>query len=74
MFRPTVYHHGEWDKLFELGEQFIDLKADTKQVFYVWGHAYEFDIHNTWDRFEEFLQMMSNKKDISYVVGKDALL
>ena len=73
-FKPTVYHHAEWDKLFELGEKFLSLKADEKQVFYVWGHSYEFDIHNTWDRFEEFLRMMSGREDILYVTNKEALL
>ena len=73
-FRPSVYHHGEWDKLFELGEEFLNLKTDEKKVFYVWGHAYEFDIHNSWDRFEEFLKMMSQSKDIIYCTNKEALL
>lgn len=73
-FKPSVYHHGEWNKLFELGEKFLSLKADTKQIFYVWGHAYEFDIHNSWDRFEEFLKMMSGKSDITYATNKEALL
>jgi peptidoglycan/xylan/chitin deacetylase (PgdA/CDA1 family) len=73
-FKPSVYHHAEWDKLFELGERFLNLETDKKQVFYVWGHAYEFDIHDTWSRFEEFLQMMSGRKDIAYVTNKDALL
>lgn len=73
-FKPSVYHHGEWDKLFELGEQFLSLKTDEKKIFYVWGHSYEFDIHNTWDRFEEFLKMMSGKSDIAYLTNKEALL
>jgi len=73
-FHPTVYHHKEWDKLFELGEQFINLKTDTPAVFYVWGHAYEFDIHDSWDRFEEFLKMMSGKDDIIYGTNKELLL
>lgn len=73
-FKPSVYHHGEWDKLFELGEEFLSLKADSKKVFYVWGHAYEFDIHDTWDRFEEFLKLMSGKSDILYATNKEALL
>ena len=73
-FYPSVYHHGEWDKLFELGERFLSLEADKKQIFYVWGHAYEFDIHDTWDRFEEFLKMMSGKSDITYATNKEALL
>lgn len=73
-FKPTVYHHGEWDKLFELGEKFLDLKSDTPSLFYVWGHAYEFDIHNTWDRFEEFLEMMSGREDIFYGTNREVLL
>ena len=73
-FNPTVYHHVEWDRLFALGEQFLALTPDKKQVFYVWGHAYEFDIHNTWDRFEEFLKMMSGREDIAYLTNREALL
>ena len=73
-FCPTVYHHAEMDKLFELGEQFLQLKPEKKQIFYVWGHAYEFDIHNTWDRMEEFLRMMSGQSDICYCTNREALL
>lgn len=73
-FNPSVYHHAEMDKMFELGEQFLSLKADKPQVFYIWGHAYEFDIYNNWDRFEEFLRMMSGKEDIFYGTNKEVLL
>lgn len=73
-FAPTVYHHQEWDKLFELGEKFLALKTDKPQIFYVWGHAYELDIHNTWRKFEEFLQMMATGKDITYATNREALL
>ena len=60
--------------MFALGEKFLSLKTDERQVFYVWGHAYEFDIHDTWGRFEEFLQMMAGRPDIAYVTNKEALL
>ena len=73
-FNPTVYHHAEPETLFELGEKFLSLKADSPQIFYVWGHAYEFDIHNTWDWFEEFLRMMAGKEDIFYGTNKEVLL
>ena len=71
-FRPTVYHHREWDKMFELGEQFLALDREEDAIFYVWGHAYEFDIANTWDRFEEFCRMMSGKSDIYYGTNREA--
>lgn len=71
---PSVYHHREMDKMFELGEKFLKLETDVPQVFYVWGHAYEFDIHDDWGRFEEFLQMMSGRSDICYCTNREALL
>lgn len=73
-FCPSVYHHKEMDKLFELGEQFLSMKPDQKQLFYVWGHAYEFDIHDSWGQMEEFLKMMSGREDICYCTNREALL
>lgn len=73
-FKPTVYHHGEFDKMFELAEQFINLKTDTPKIFYIWGHAYEFDINNSWARFEEFCKLISGKEDIFYGTNREVLL
>ena len=73
-FQPTVYHHGEWEKLFELGEKFLALNPDQPQIFYIWGHSYEFDIHNTWDRFEQFCSMISGRDDIFYGTNAQVLL
>ena len=73
LFRPTV-HHGEWEKLFALGEEFLSMKTEEKKILYVWGHSYEFDALDTWGKFEEFLQMMSGRADIGYVTNREALL
>ena len=73
-FKPTAYHHTEFDKLFELGERFLEMKPETPQCFYIWGHSYEFDIRNEWDRFEEFCKMMSGNDDIFYGTNRDILL
>ena len=73
-FCPTVYHHGEWDKLFELADEFVSLKAEEPSIFYIWGHTYEFDIENTWDRFEELLKIISGKNDIFYGTNREVLL
>ena len=63
----TIYHHNDWDKLFETGEKFLALEAGTPQIMYVWGHSYEFDIFpDRWKRFDEFCEMMSGQKDIFY--------
>lgn len=73
-FHPSVYHHREMDKMFELGEKFLNLDAEEPQIYYVWGHAYEFDIYQNWKRFEEFLEMMSGRDDIYYCTNREALL
>ena len=73
-FKPTVYHCGEFDKMVELGQKFLEMDADSPQIFYVWGHAYEFDFAENWDRFEEFCKMMSGRDDIFYGTNKEVLL
>lgn len=71
-FQGTIYHHQQWDQLFEMGEKF--LRAE-EGVFYIWGHAYEFDIFpERWQQFEEFCQMISGKEDIFYGTNKEVLL
>ena len=74
LFNPTVYHHREMDEMFRLGEEFLNLKTDEPKLFYIWGHAYEFDIHNDWKRFEEFLEMISHREDIFYGTNAECLL
>lgn len=72
-FNPTI-HHVEFDKLFELAHKFIELKTDTPQIFYIWGHSYELDFGSTWDKFEEFCELISNNDDIFYGTNKEVLL
>ena len=74
LFNPTVYHHAEWAEMFSLAEKFISLKAERPKIFYIWGHAYEFDIHNEWDRFEEFCRVISGRSDIFYGTNREVLL
>ena len=74
LFNPTVYHHREMDEMFRLGEEFLKLETDEPKLFYIWGHAYEFDIHNDWKRFEEFLEMISNREDIFYGTNRECLI
>ena len=71
--RPTVYHL-DIDDMFRLGEQFLRLDAKTDQIFYIWGHSYEFDAWNFWDRFEEFLRLMHGRNDIFYGTNRQVLL
>ncbi|CAH1210814.1 hypothetical protein PAECIP111891_03596 [Paenibacillus allorhizoplanae] len=73
-FNPTVYHHQEWEQMEKLTEDFIALKPDKPQIFYIWGHSYEFDIHDSWDRFEQFCQRISGHEDIFYGTNREVIL
>jgi hypothetical protein len=76
-FNPST-SFSEKKKLFELGEKFLELKPETPQIFYIWGHSYEMDIDHpdfiTWQEFEEFCKMISGQKDIFYCTNKECLL
>lgn len=73
-FKPTAYHHESLPALFETGRRFLAAQSDRPQILYVWGHAYEFDIHNTWKEFEEFCRMISGHPDIFYGTNREVLL
>jgi hypothetical protein len=58
----------------ELAETFINLKPEKPQVFYLWGHSYEFDIDRNWQVIEDFCRLISGKEDIYYAINAQALL
>ena len=71
---PTAHHNDE--AVFDLIEKFTSFKmADTwlachlPKVFYLWGHAYEFDDKNNWDRMEEICEKLANKDDTWYATN-----
>ncbi|MBR3641650.1 MAG: polysaccharide deacetylase family protein, partial [Oscillibacter sp.] len=73
-YRGTLYHHADWDLLFDTGRRFLELEADRPQVFYIWGHAYEFDFFpERWEQFEAFCAMMSGRDDIFYGTNLEVL-
>ena len=71
-WNPTVYYI-DTDELFRLGEEFLRIQSDEPQLFYIWGHAYELDAWDFWDRFEEFCAKISGKDDIFYGTNREIL-
>lgn len=72
MWNPTCHHDDE--KLFEYADQFLSdapyFNFETPaKLFYVWGHAYEFDLNDNWDRIEKFLQKISGRSDVWYATN-----
>lgn len=74
-WNPTCHH--TVDNLNELGKEFLKPSMEEQtlgqtgamQLFYLWGHSYEFDYNtgqNSWTAIEEFLKLISYNEDIWY--------
>ena len=73
-FAPNV-HSFRHESMMELARQFIELEADKPQIFYIWGHAYEFDLSSdAWIKIEELFRLISNRDDIFYGTNAEVLL
>ena len=72
-FKSTVYHM-DFEKMMRLAAEFISMTPDTPKIFYIWGHSYEFDVDDTWNRFEDFLKLISGRGDIFYGTNREILL
>ncbi len=69
---PTCRHKEE--EIFGLAEQFIRMRPDSPKIFLLWGHSYEFDMQQGWERFERFCEMMAGHDDIFYGTCGEVLL
>ena len=65
-WHPTAHHNCE--RLFELLDKF---KANNHPMplFYLWGHSYEFDRNENWDRIERFCAEASGMEDTWYATN-----
>ena len=73
-FNPTAYHL-DFEKMMQLGREFVEFKPKEPKVLYIWGHSYEMDYGaDYWVKLEEFFKLISNKEDIFYGTNKEVLL
>lgn len=63
-------HHDDPD-LFNIAERFLREESNWcyPMMFYLWGHAYEFEANNNWDRIEELAKLISGRDDIWYATN-----
>ena len=74
LFNPTAYHL-DFEKMMQLGREFVEFKPKEPKVFYIWGHSYEMDAdYISWETFERICQKLSGKEDIFYGTNKEVLL
>ena len=58
---PTCHHRDE--RLMALAKDFVEGFALAPRLFYVWGHAYEFDGDDNWEVIEELVKYISGHGD-----------
>lgn len=66
----TCHHRDE--KLNELTEKFISAEPRPGQepmLFYLWGHAYEFEGNDNWYIIEDLLEKIGGRDDIWYATN-----
>ena len=68
-------HHRD-PKVFELMEEFLSINVDerycaqrTAKLFYLWGHAFEFERDQNWDLLEQICEKLSGRDDIWYATN-----
>lgn len=68
---PATCHHKN-PRLMELADQFLNMDASgLPQLFYVWGHSFEFESADNWHVIEDFCEKMANKDDIWYATNTE---
>lgn len=71
---PATCHHNN-PRLMELAKQFVEQGErpyfwhNRPQMFYLWGHSYEFDDCDNWHVIEEFADYVGNREDIWYATN-----
>lgn len=73
---PTIHHNNA--NAFEYIDKFLSLDVNDNysakrqsRLFFMWGHSYEFERANNWERLEEICQKLSNKEDIWYATNME---
>ena len=66
-WNPTAHHNDP--NLMKLAEKFVESESLGMELFYLWGHSYEFDLDNYWNVIEEFCEYISNKDNIWYATN-----
>lgn len=72
---PSVHHSNP--EVMEYVEAFLALDISEKvyharrasRLLYIWGHSYEFSMHNNWELIEQICERLSGREDIWYATN-----
>ena len=65
---PSTCRHKN-PRLMELAKKFAESAPRRPQLFYLWGHSYEFDDDNNWDLIENFAKYTGGRDDVWYATN-----
>jgi peptidoglycan/xylan/chitin deacetylase (PgdA/CDA1 family) len=69
LWHPTCHHR---ENISELADKFLASDGSRWKdldVFYVWGHSYEFNDNDNWEIIENFCEKVSNKDFVWYATN-----
>ncbi len=67
-WHPTCHHDNS--NLLELSKEFLKPNRwNQLQLFYVWGHSFEFHHNNNWNLIVDFCKTVANKEEIWYATN-----
>jgi len=66
MWHPTCHHKGDLNGLLD---RFVKDTWKEQQLFFIWGHSYEFNDDNNWDVIENFCKRAQNLDDVWYATN-----
>ena len=68
---PATCHHRN-PKLMALAQTFVESEPiRSPQLFYLWGHSYEFEKDDNWKIIEDFCAYMGNRNEIWYATNME---
>ena len=75
---PTAHHNNP--QIFDYIEEFLNINLEDEKaycarrqprLFYLWGHSYEFDNNDNWDRIEQICERLSFKDNTWYATNME---
>ncbi len=71
---PTAHHDNQEvmdliDKFLAFDMEKAYLPHTTPKLFYLWGHSYEFEMNNNWERMEEICSRLGGHDNIWYATN-----
>lgn len=72
---PATCHHND-EELEKLADEFLKDYPENAhylykhpKLFYLWGHAYEFNDNNNWEIIEKFAEKVGDRDDVWYATN-----